>query len=64
MEVVQANDSQSDAMAQVAPLILDWWLSLKVASTLAAGTTSEVVQAAEEISPTKHDWTERVCAPR
>eukprot|EP01052_Picozoa_sp_SAG31_P042434 SAG31_NODE_6734_length_1907_cov_1.257743_1_plen_452_part_00 len=50
-------------LAAVAPLILDWWISLKVASVLAADATAEVVQAAETISPMEPEWTEKVCVP-
>jgi hypothetical protein len=47
----------------VVPLLLEWWLTLSVASALAADATIEVVIAAETIAPTEPDWMERVAEP-
>jgi hypothetical protein len=47
----------------VVPLLLEWWLTLSVASALAADATIEVVTAAETLSPTEPDWTEKVAEP-
>jgi hypothetical protein len=47
----------------VVPLLLEWWLTLSVASALAADATIEVLIAAETIAPTEPDWTEKVAEP-
>jgi hypothetical protein len=47
----------------VVPLMLEWWLTLRVASTLAADATIEVVIAAETIAPTQPDWNKKVVEP-
>jgi hypothetical protein len=49
--------------ALVVPLLLEWWLTLSVASALAADATIEVVITAETIAPTETDWMERVAEP-
>jgi hypothetical protein len=49
--------------ALVVPLLLEWWLTLSVASALAADATIEVLTAAETIAPTEPDWMERVAEP-
>jgi hypothetical protein len=47
----------------VVPLLLEWWLTLSVASALAADVAIEVLIAVETIAPTEPDWTERVAEP-
>jgi hypothetical protein len=49
--------------ALVVPLLLEWWLTLSVASALAADATIEVVIAAETIAPTEPEWIEKVVEP-
>jgi hypothetical protein len=49
--------------ALVIPLLLEWWLTLSVASALAADATIEVLIAAETVAPTEPDWTEKVGEP-
>eukprot|EP01052_Picozoa_sp_SAG31_P000965 SAG31_NODE_30_length_32545_cov_9.378999_28_plen_597_part_00 len=43
--------------------VCDWWLTLMVASALAADATLEVVLAAQEVSPKSDDWVSRVVEP-
>lgn len=44
--------------------VFDWWLTLMVASALAADATLEVVLAAQEVSPAEpDDWVSRVVEP-
>ena len=45
------------------PLVLDWWISLKVASALAADSTAEVLGAAEKVSPKDKGWESKVVEP-
>jgi hypothetical protein len=47
----------------VVPLLLEWWLTLSVASALAADAVIEVLTAAESIAPTEPDWMEKVAEP-
>jgi uncharacterized membrane protein YecN with MAPEG domain len=49
--------------ALVVPLLLEWWLTLSVASALAADAVLEVVTAAETIAPTESEWTEKIAEP-
>jgi hypothetical protein len=50
-------------MGLVFPLIFDWWLTLKVASALAADATVEVVNVAQTISPRDPEWLQKVAEP-
>jgi hypothetical protein len=50
-------------MGLVFPLIFDWWLTLKVASALAADATVEVVNVAQTISPKDPEWLQKVAEP-
>jgi hypothetical protein len=47
----------------VVPLLMEWWLTLSVASALAADATVEVQITAETIAPTERDWMEKVAEP-
>jgi hypothetical protein len=50
-------------MGLVFPLIFDWWLTLKVASALAADATVEVVNVAQTVSPKDPEWLQKVAEP-